>query len=106
MLSNGYLFLEAHIYANNFFSKMNITKSHYRSRLTDENLSMQLRVATLSVRPNIKRLVKKILQYFLLFHASILCSKTSAVWFAWVFITFVCCLFLLMNNFFHFQQVS
>ena len=34
-------------------------KSRYRSRLTDENLSMQLRVATSSVRPNIKRLVKQ-----------------------------------------------
>ena len=42
-----------------FFSKMNIAKSRYRSRLTDENLNMQLRVATLSVRPNIKRLVKQ-----------------------------------------------
>ena len=42
-----------------FFSKMNITKSRYRSRLTDENLSMQLRVATSSVRPDIKRLVKQ-----------------------------------------------
>ena len=42
-----------------FFSKMNITKSHYRSRLTDENLSMQLRVATSSVCPDIKRLVKQ-----------------------------------------------
>ena len=42
-----------------FFSKMNITKSCYRSRLTDQNLSMQLRVATSSVRPNIKRLVKQ-----------------------------------------------
>ena len=41
-----------------FFSKMNITESRYRSRLTDENLSMQLRVAISSVRPNIKRLVK------------------------------------------------
>ena len=42
-----------------FFSKMNITKSRYRSRLTDENLSMQLRVATSSVRPDIKRLIKQ-----------------------------------------------
>lgn len=42
-----------------FFSKMNITKSRYRSRLTDVNLSMQLRVSTSSVRPNIKRLVKQ-----------------------------------------------
>ena len=42
-----------------FFSKMNFTKSRYRSRLTDENLGMQLRVATSSVRPNIKRLVKQ-----------------------------------------------
>ena len=42
-----------------FFSKMNITKSRYRSRLTDQNLSMQLRVSTSSVRPNIKRLVKQ-----------------------------------------------
>ena len=42
-----------------FFSKMNITKSPYRSRLTDENLSMRLRVATSSVRPDIKRLVKQ-----------------------------------------------
>ncbi|XP_076811806.1 general transcription factor II-I repeat domain-containing protein 2-like [Clavelina lepadiformis] len=42
-----------------FFSKLNITKSRYRSRLTDENLSMQLRVATSSVRPNIERLVKR-----------------------------------------------
>ena len=41
------------------FSKMNITKSRYRSRLTDENLSMRLRVATSSVRPDIKRLVKQ-----------------------------------------------
>ena len=42
-----------------FFCKINITKSRYRTRLTDENLSMQLRVATLSVRPNIERLVKQ-----------------------------------------------
>ena len=42
-----------------FFSKMNITKSRYRSRLTDENLSMQLRVATSLVCPDIKRLVKQ-----------------------------------------------
>ena len=42
-----------------FFSKMNITKSRYRSRLTDENLSMRLRVATSSVRPDITRLVKQ-----------------------------------------------
>ena len=42
-----------------FISKMNITKSRYRLRLTDENLSMQLRVATSSVRPNIKRSVKQ-----------------------------------------------
>ena len=42
-----------------FFSKMNFTKSRYRSRLTDENLGMQLRVATSSVLPNIKRLVKQ-----------------------------------------------
>ena len=42
-----------------FFSKMNITKSRYRSRLTDKNLSMQLRVATSSVCPDIKRLVKQ-----------------------------------------------
>ena len=49
-----------------FFSKMNITKSRYRSRLTDENLSMQLRVATSSVRPNIiKRLVKQKVSKFL-----------------------------------------
>ena len=41
-----------------FFSKMDITKSCYRSRLTDENLSM-LRVAKSSVRLNIKRLVKQ-----------------------------------------------
>ena len=40
-----------------FFSKMNITKSRRKSRLTDENHSMQLRVATSSVRPNIKRLL-------------------------------------------------
>ena len=46
-------------YLCQFFSKMNITKSRYRSRLTDENLSMWLRVATLSVRPDIKRLVKQ-----------------------------------------------
>ena len=42
-----------------FFSTMNIAKSRYRSRLTDENLSMQLKVATSSVRPNIKRLIKQ-----------------------------------------------
>ena len=49
-----------------FFSKINITKSLYRSRLTDENLSMRLRVATSSVRPNIKRLVKQ--KNFLIYH--------------------------------------
>jgi len=38
---------------------MSITKSRYRSRPTDENLSLQLRVATSTVRPNIKRLVKQ-----------------------------------------------
>ena len=42
-----------------FFSKMNIAKSRKSSRVTDENLGMQLRVATSSVRPNIKRLVKQ-----------------------------------------------
>ena len=42
-----------------FFSKLNITKSRYRSRLTDESLSMQLKVATLLVRLNIKHLVSK-----------------------------------------------
>ena len=42
-----------------FFSRMNITKSRYRSRLTDENLGMQLRVAISSICPNIKRLVKQ-----------------------------------------------
>ena len=42
-----------------FFSKMNITKIRYRSRLTDQNFSKQLRVATSSVRSNIKRLVKQ-----------------------------------------------
>ena len=41
-----------------FFSKINITKIRYRSRLTDENLSMQLRVSTSSVRPDIKCLSK------------------------------------------------
>ena len=40
-----------------FFSNMEITKSRYRSRLTDENISVQLRVATSSVRP--KHLVKQ-----------------------------------------------
>ena len=34
-------------------------KSRKKSRVTDENLSMQLRVANSSVRPNIKRLVKQ-----------------------------------------------
>ena len=48
------------------FSKMNIRKSRNRSRLTDENLSMQLRVATSSVRPNIMRLVKQ--KNFYIFH--------------------------------------
>ena len=38
---------------------MNIAKSRYKSRLTEENLSMQLRVATSSVRPDIKRFVKQ-----------------------------------------------
>ena len=33
-------------FCEQFFSKMNMAKSRYRSRLTDENLSMQLRVAT------------------------------------------------------------
>ena len=42
-----------------FFSKMNITKSRYRSRLTNESLSMQLRVAISSVRSGITRLVKQ-----------------------------------------------
>ena len=42
-----------------FFSKLNITKSCYRSRLTDENFRMQLSVVTLSGRLNIKRLVKQ-----------------------------------------------
>ena len=43
-----------------FFSKLNIIKIPCRPSLTDENLSMPLRVATiatLSVRPNIKRLL-------------------------------------------------
>ena len=42
-----------------FFSKMNIAKSRCRSKVTDENVSVQLRVATSSVRPNIRRLVKQ-----------------------------------------------
>ena len=42
-----------------FFSKMSMTKSRYRSRLTDENFSMQLRVASSSARSNIKRLVNQ-----------------------------------------------
>ena len=42
-----------------FFYKMNITKSRYRSRVTDENLCMKLRVATSSVHPNIRRFVKQ-----------------------------------------------
>ncbi|XP_077976074.1 general transcription factor II-I repeat domain-containing protein 2-like [Styela clava] len=42
-----------------FFSKMKYTKSRYRSRLTDENLGLQLRVSTSSICPNIERLVKK-----------------------------------------------
>ena len=33
-----------------FFSKMNITKSRYRSRVTEKNISIQLRVARSSVR--------------------------------------------------------
>ena len=41
-----------------FFSKLNLTKSRYRSKLTDENLSLQLRVATSSVRPDIKAFSK------------------------------------------------
>ena len=66
-----------------FFSKMNITKSRYKSRLTDKNLGMQLRVATLSVRQNIERLVKKKVSknltkgcigiYSLIFHKMFLC---------------------------------
>ena len=48
-----------------FFSKMNITKSRYKSRLTDKNLSMQLRVATSSVHSGIKRLVKQKVSKFL-----------------------------------------
>ena len=42
-----------------FFSKFNITKSRCSSRLADENLSMLLRIATSSVRLNIKRFVKQ-----------------------------------------------
>ena len=42
-----------------FFSTRNITKNCCRSRLTDENLSMLLKVVIWSVRPNTKRLVKK-----------------------------------------------
>ena len=41
-----------------FFSKLNLTKSRLRSRLTDENVEMQLRVATSSVSADITRLTK------------------------------------------------
>ena len=88
-----------------FLSKMNIPKSRYRSKLTDENLRMQLRVATSSARPNIEHLVKQVFKnltkayfgndslifddaffcYFLLFYASISRYIISVVWFALFF---------------------
>ena len=37
----------------------NFTKNRYRSKLTDENPSLQLRVATSSVRPNKRWLTQK-----------------------------------------------
>ena len=49
-----------------FFSDVNITKSRYRSRLKDENLNMQLRVASSSVHPNTQSLLK--LQSFQISH--------------------------------------
>lgn len=39
-----------------FFAKMNLTKSRIRSKVTDETVEMQLRVATSSFSPNIARL--------------------------------------------------
>ena len=42
-----------------FFSKLNLTKNRLRARLTDNNLSNQLRVAVTSIPPNIEELSKK-----------------------------------------------
>ncbi len=42
-----------------FFSKLNLTKNRLRARLTDKNLSNQLRVAVTSIPPNIEELSKK-----------------------------------------------
>lgn len=41
------------------FSKMNFTKSKFRSRLTDDHLQDCLRIATSSIRPDIEKIVKE-----------------------------------------------
>ena len=41
-----------------FFSKMKLTKTRCRSQLTDEHLTSQLRVGTISVKAGIDKLCK------------------------------------------------
>ena len=41
-----------------FFSKMKLTKTRCRGQLTDEHLTSQLRVATISVKADIDKLCK------------------------------------------------
>ena len=41
-----------------FFSKMNLTKTRCRSQLTDKHLTSQLRVATTSVKADIDKICK------------------------------------------------
>ena len=42
-----------------FFSKLNLAKSRFRSRISDENLGQQLRIATSSASADIARLTKE-----------------------------------------------
>ena len=42
-----------------FFSTLNLAKSRFRSRISDENLGQQLRIATSSASADIARLTKK-----------------------------------------------
>ena len=42
-----------------FFSKLNLAKSRFCSRITDENLEQQSRIATFSTTTDIARLIKE-----------------------------------------------